>query len=185
MVTLAKRSFFFVPALLILVLFLSSCGSTTTSATQPPAATKDTSGDYGNSSATPTTAPTTAPADTTGIVVKTTSATVNGKSVTILTDAKGLTLYYFMPDTSSKTACTASCASTWPPLLSSSTGTPKSEGSLSAALEVYPNANGKQIVYNDHPLYTFSGDTSPGQTNGEGIGGKWFVVTTDLAKNQA
>jgi predicted lipoprotein with Yx(FWY)xxD motif len=194
MVTLTKRSFFFVPGLLILVFFLSGCGtgsaqygSAATSATQPAAApaTKDTSSDYGKNYTTPTTAPTTAAASTTGIVVKTTSATVSGKALTILTDAKGMTLYYFKPDTASKTACTADCASTWPPLLFSSSGTPQAGGSLPGSLQVASNANGKQIVYNDHPLYTFSGDTAPGQTNGEGIAGKWFVVTTDIAKNQA
>ncbi|MBV9257350.1 MAG: hypothetical protein JO215_04975, partial [Ktedonobacteraceae bacterium] len=46
------------------------------------------------------------------------------------------------------------------------------------------NANGHQLCYNGHPLYTYSGDTSPGQTNGEGIGNKWFVATSDLAANK-
>jgi predicted lipoprotein with Yx(FWY)xxD motif len=41
-------------------------------------------------------------------------------------------------------------------------------------------ANGSQLEYNGHPLYTYSGDTGPGQTNGEGIGGVWHVVTSDL-----
>jgi predicted lipoprotein with Yx(FWY)xxD motif len=54
---------------------------------------------------------------------------------------------------------------------------------LPGELEAYQNANGNQVVYNDHPLYTFSGDKAPGQTNGQGIGGKWFVATIDLAKN--
>jgi predicted lipoprotein with Yx(FWY)xxD motif len=204
MVTLAKRSFFFVPGLLILVLFLSSCGgggsssssqygSATTNATQPPSATqpvsapatKDTSGgDYGKNYNTPAAAPTTAGASTTGIVVKTTSATVSGKALTILTDAQGMTLYYFQPDTASKAACTAGCVSVWPPLLFSG-GTPQAQGSLPGSLQVASNANGKQITYNGHPLYTFSGDTAAGQTNGEGIAGKWFVAATDIANNQA
>jgi predicted lipoprotein with Yx(FWY)xxD motif len=51
-------------------------------------------------------------------------------------------------------------------------------------LEVYTTANGNQIIYNDHPLYTYSGDSAAGQTNGEGLFGKWFVTTPDLAKNK-
>ena len=41
--------------------------------------------------------------------------------------------------------------------------------------------NGNQIEYNGHPLYTFSGDSAPRQTNGEGLYGVWFVATPDLA----
>ncbi len=41
-------------------------------------------------------------------------------------------------------------------------------------------ANGNQVEYNGHLLYTFSGDSGPAQSHGEGVGNKWFVVTTDL-----
>ncbi len=197
MVTSVKRGFFLSLGLLML-LILSSCGSagtqqsTSTGAAQPtsaPAAraTTDTSDGYGKgygkggTTSNPTATPAT---NTASITVKTSSATVNGKSVTILVSANGMTLYYFTPDTTSKTVCTDGCASTWPPVLFSTGNKPQAAGSLPGSLEVYPNANGKQVVYNDHPLYTFSGDSAPGQTNGEGIAGKWFVVTPDLAKNQ-
>jgi predicted lipoprotein with Yx(FWY)xxD motif len=109
---------------------------------------------------------------------------VNGKMTTILTDAQGRTLYYFKPDTASKTACTGGCAQAWPPLLFTGTGNPTASTKLSGELEVYKNANGNQVIYNDHPLYTYSGDSAPGQTKGEGLFGKWFVCTPDLAKNQ-
>lgn len=122
---------------------------------------------------------------TASAVVKTTSTTVDGKSVTILTTAQGLTLYYFTPDTSTTVACTGTCAGTWPPLLFSGSGSPAASGNLPGVLTVYSTANGNQVLYNDHPLYTFKGDSAPGQTNGQGIKGKWFVATTDLAKNTA
>lgn len=162
-----KRSFLLLIGIVV-VLFLSSCGNSTSSNT----------GSYSSSSQ-----PTSAPA--VAAVVKTASATVGGKTVTILTNAQGMTLYYFTPDTSTATACTAGCASSWPPLLFTGSGSPAAATKLPGELEVYTNANGKQIIYNDHPLYTFSGDSAAGQTNGQGVAGKWFVATTDLAKNTA
>ncbi len=156
---------------LVLVTVVSACGGTTST---------------GSTSSTPTSAPTTAPTATTAastFTVKTAQATVNGKATTILTDAQGKTLYYFKQDTASKTVCTSSCAQTWPPLLFTGTGKPTASTHLSGELEVYKNANGNQVIYNDHPLYTFSGDSAAGQTNGEGVAGKWFVATPDVAKN--
>ena len=113
-------------------------------------------------------------------IIKTSSATVNGKSVTILTNAQGMTLYYFKPDTATTTACTGSCAKNWPPLVFSSSGSPTSAAALPGALSVVNDSNGQQVEYNGHMLYTFSGDTAPGQTHGEGIKGIWFVATTTL-----
>jgi predicted lipoprotein with Yx(FWY)xxD motif len=45
---------------------------------------------------------------------------------------------------------------------------------------VLTDTNGNQVEYNGHPLYTFSGDTAPGQANGEGVAGMWYVVTPNL-----
>jgi predicted lipoprotein with Yx(FWY)xxD motif len=102
---------------------------------------------------------------------------VDDKVRMLLTDANGMTLYYFKPDTASKAACTGSCAQTWPPLLFTGTGSPTLEG------EIQGNTNGKQVTYNGHPLYTYSGDTGPNQTSGDGFAGKWYVVPPDIAKN--
>lgn len=166
----------------IMGILLSGCGSTTTTTTTGSSS----SSQYTSATATPTSAPATAtPAPTDSNIVKTTSATVNGKTTTILANAQGMTLYYFTPDTGTKVACTDSCAQSWPPLLFTGSGKPSAAVKLPGELEVYANPNGKQIIYNDHPLYTFSGDTAAGQTNGNGIGGKWFVATVDLPKNKA
>ncbi len=51
---------------------------------------------------------------------------------------------------------------------------------LAGKLSVVTDANGQQVEYNGHLLYTYSGDAAPGQTNGEGLFGKWFVATLDL-----
>ncbi len=113
-------------------------------------------------------------------LIKTATAMVSGKSETVLTNAQGKTLYYFTPDTTTTSACTASCAQNWPPLLSTGSSTPTSASALPGKLSAQTTANGNQVEYNGHLLYTFSGDSGPGQTNGEGLFGKWFVATTNL-----
>jgi predicted lipoprotein with Yx(FWY)xxD motif len=111
--------------------------------------------------------------------VGTATATVNGKSVTILTNSAGMTLYYDTADTATTSACTGSCATAWPPLLSPG-GLPTSTGNLSGTLSVISDANGKQVTYNGHPLYTFASDTSAGMTSGEGVS-NFHVATTTLS----
>jgi predicted lipoprotein with Yx(FWY)xxD motif len=105
---------------------------------------------------------------------------VGGKSVTVLKNPKGLTLYYFTPDTSAKVACTGGCATTWPPLIATS-DTPSASPTLPGKLTVLNGANGRQILYNGHPLYMFGRDSGQADALGQGIGGKWFVATPDLA----
>ncbi len=163
MMVFPKRAFFMVIGL-VLVLVVSACGSTTsTGSTQntPTAA------------ATPTTAST--------FTVQTAQATVNGKATTIFTDAQGRTLYYFSPDTPTKLACMGGCAKIWPPLLFTGSGTPTSSTSLPGMLSVMNDANGNQVEYSGYLLYAYSGDTAPGQLKGEGLFGKWYVATPDMA----
>ena len=163
----------FVPLLLVALLAVA-CGSAT-SAT--------------NTSSTPTVAPTTASVPTvtatsapasSGAVVQTASVTVGGKTMTILTDAKGLTLYYRTTDTATS-VCSGVCAQSWPPLLFSGSGTPTSSTTLPGKLSVLSDTNGSQVAYQGHPLYTFASDTAPGQATGQAVGKIWYVATTDLA----
>ncbi|HEU5378116.1 MAG TPA: hypothetical protein VFV38_22055 [Ktedonobacteraceae bacterium] len=160
-----KRSILaaFLP-LLLLGMLVAACGNSSTATTTPTATTA------------PTTAPTAAPAP----VVKTAQATVGGKSVTILTDAQGKTLYYFTKDTATTSNCSAACAQAWPPLIFSGSGTPTSDTSLPGTLSVVTTTNGAMVAYQGHLLYTFSGDSASGQTTGDGKNGVWFVATTDL-----
>ena len=148
----------------ILVLILAACGTANNTA----------------STSTPTTTyPTPTPTVTKGAVVQTESVAVGGQNVTALTNEKGWTLYYFTPDTATTSACAAApCTTNWPALIANSTPT---GANLPGKLGTQTNANGSQVTYNGHPLYTYSGDTAAGQTNGEGVGGKWYVATTDLA----
>ncbi len=126
----------------------------------------------------PTIPPTTS--TTSNVVVKTANATVGGKSESILTDTNGKTLYYFTPDVLHKVACTTGCTDTWPPLLFKGTGTVSADTKLPGGLTTDNTSNGNQVVYNSHYLYTYSGDSAPGDTKGQGIGNKWYVATPDL-----
>jgi predicted lipoprotein with Yx(FWY)xxD motif len=163
----------------VLFLFLfAACGNaSSTSAGTTPTATQSTSS-YPTSA--PTATPTTAASTGTSAVVTTATATVQGKSETILTNTQGLTLYYFTSDTPTTSACTGGCAGSWPSLVVTGSSAPTSATSLSGKLTAVSDANGMQVQYNSHFLYTFASDTAPGQTTGEGIGGKWFVATPDL-----
>ena len=108
------------------------------------------------------------------------SGTVNVASSSlgqILVDAEGRTFYLFLRDTGGKTACLGNCATTWPPLEVSGTPT-AGAGVQQSLLSTTARDDGKtQVVYNQQPLYHFSGDTAAGQTNGQGIGGNWYVVS--------
>ena len=181
------RRMFVIIVALVSMLVISACGSTPPatsggSTTGSSSQNNSTGNGYGSASkATPTTAASTAG----NVVVQTAQATVEGKTMTILTDTKGMTLYYFTPDTAAKTACTGACLQNWPALLFTGSGTTVSASTkLPGELEVYKNANGNQVVYQNHPLYTFAGDSAPGQVNGQGKGGKWFVATPDLPANK-
>ena len=114
-------------------------------------------------------------------LVTTRTDTVASASETVLTTTQGMTLYYFASDSSTQVACTGDCAHNWPPLLAASGSTPTSATALPGSLSILSGANGQQVMYNGHPLYTFSGDKSPGDTNGEGIRGLWHVATPTLA----
>lgn len=162
------RRAFPISIVLLLAMLVAACGSSTGSggSTPTPAAT------------TPAPVATTPAATST---VMTATATVKGQSTTILTNAQGMTLYYFKPDTPTTSACSGGCAGAWPPLLFTGSGSPTATATLPGTLTAVTTANGNQVEYNGHPLYTYSGDSAPGQTNGEGVGGKWFVCTPDLA----
>jgi predicted lipoprotein with Yx(FWY)xxD motif len=106
------------------------------------------------------------------------TAKVDGASKEILTNAKGMTLYYFTGDTATTSGCTGGCGSVWPALLSDAA--PTAAPMLTGKLTLVKTANGSQVAYNGHLLYTYSRDQAPGDTNGNGIAGKWFAAPVDL-----
>jgi predicted lipoprotein with Yx(FWY)xxD motif len=97
--------------------------------------------------------------------------------VTVLTNAKGFTLYSFGPDTPARSKCSGSCAHYWPPLKGPATAGRGVTGKLGT---IKRSDGSMQATYNGHPLYTFIGDTRPGQAKGNNLvlsGGIWHVVS--------
>jgi len=88
-----------------------------------------------------------------GVRVTLKAARIGG--VTVLTNAKGRTLYWFAPDTSATSKCTGSCAAYWPPV----TGDPEAGPGVPGKLGTITRPGGDaQVTYNGHPLYTYIGD---------------------------
>ncbi len=173
-----KHVFLFTTVLLLSMIVAACSGSTSSGGY----------GGYGNGGSKPAATTSTGgstPAATTStgssnVVIQTAMATVKGKSTSILTNAKGMTLYYLSADTATQVMCSGGCAQIWPPLVETGSSLLGGPTSLPGKLSVVSTANGNQVEYNGHPLYTYSGDSAPGQTNGEGIQGVWHVVTPDL-----
>ena len=114
-----------------------------------------------------------APAATsTGTALKATS--IDGMKV--LANGKGFTLYSFAPDTPTTSKCYGTCAAYWPPVIGSSaagSGLPGKTGTIKRT------DGSLQLTYNGHPLYTYVGDSAPGQASGNNLnlnGGLWLVV---------
>ncbi len=97
--------------------------------------------------------------------------------VTVLTNATGLTLYWFVPDTATRSTCYGTCAGYWPPV----TGPASAGPGITGTLATIKRSDGTtQVTYNGHPLYTYVGDTAPGQAFGNNLnlnGGLWHEVT--------
>jgi len=100
--------------------------------------------------------------------------------VTVLTNAKGLTLYWFAPDKPGKSVCYNSCASYWPPVKGPVTVAAGVTG-VTGKLGTTRRTDGSlQATYNGRPLYTYIADTAPGQAKGNKLnlnGGLWYEVT--------
>jgi predicted lipoprotein with Yx(FWY)xxD motif len=148
----------------VAVIALAACGSSSPSGNSNTPA--------GGSSGSP------AHASSTGI------RTAHTKVGTVLVTASGRTMYWFAIDTPTKSNCTGSCLTYWPPVtgkVSAASGV-----SLPGTFGTITGANGKlQATYDGHPLYTYAGDTAAGQVNGNGknlSGGLWWAMTPSGSK---
>ena len=98
----------------------------------------------------------------------------------ILVDSKGITLYDFVKDKGTTSACYGACAALWPPLTTK--GKPVAGRGVRASLLGTTKRNdGKlEVTYGGHPLYYFVTDRKPGQTTGQSVnqfGGPWWVIS--------
>jgi predicted lipoprotein with Yx(FWY)xxD motif len=145
---------------------LAGCGSSNGSSTGSGGSTG------GGGSPTPTAS---SGGMTSGAQTLTVKQTPGGTSY--LTDSSGKTLYLFEADSNGKSNCNGQCAAAWPPL----TGSVAPGTGVTATMTTFSRSDGgKQVVLNGHPLYYFTMDTAPGDTNGEGVnafGGLWYVVS--------
>jgi predicted lipoprotein with Yx(FWY)xxD motif len=100
---------------------------------------------------------------------------------TVLVNAKGLTLYMFVPDKRTKVTCVGTCAVIWPPVKLPKGAKPVAKGQAKTALLASdPNPTGGRVVtYAKWPLYTYVSDTKPGMAKGQALnlnGGLWYVL---------
>jgi predicted lipoprotein with Yx(FWY)xxD motif len=162
-------------ALLGLALLISACGAATPAPTAAPVATATTA-----PAATATAMPV-ATASAMPVATASAAATVmvsqNATLGSFLVDSKGMTLYLYTNDTPGTSTCSGGCATNWPPLLTN--GAPiAGQGVNAAMLGITTRADGTtQVTYNSWPLYYFAGDSAAGDTNGEGKGSVWYVMT--------
>ena len=104
-------------------------------------------------------------------------AATDAKYGKILVNADGMTLYQRDTDTATQVTCTGACATIWPPV----TVTDKAivgTGIDPSLLGTVAAANGTQVTYAGHPLYRYSKDLAVGDTNGEGVAGVWWTIST-------
>jgi predicted lipoprotein with Yx(FWY)xxD motif len=132
--------------------------------------------DAGAGDTTPTTeAPESSDKTPTTIVADGTAVTIAETALgSVLVDAGGFTLYAFLNDGPNVSNCSNACAQTWPPLVVDGEF---GVGLIGAGFTTATRADGStQLVVDQRPLYRFSGDQAPGDTNGQGVNGKWFAV---------
>jgi predicted lipoprotein with Yx(FWY)xxD motif len=164
------------------VVSLAACGSSgsskaagdvTTSGRDATTTTSSGGYSYGGSGSSTSTPPTTAAPAAASAVVN----VVTTKLGLTLVDASGKTLYEYKPDPAGSSTCTGGCAQAWPPLTTTAATVAVGKG-LTASLftTVAGEAGAKVVAVDGHALYRFSGDTKPGDTNGQGFGGVWHAA---------
>lgn len=142
-------------------------------------------GDTTTPDATPNATTPTAPTSTVAAVTTTAAATTAGtasgsvrlgdtKYGKVLADETGRALYLFTNDVKGKSNCVGTCATTWPAYAPAAITA--GAGIEATKLASIDNAGKKQVTIDGVPLYTFSGDTKAGDTNGQGVGGIWYLV---------
>lgn len=69
----------------------------------------------------------------------------------VLVGPSGRTVYELVGDTASNPTCTGRCLAIWPPVMK----------------------NGRQVIVNGHPAFTYVRDTATGQAKGQNVTDQW------------
>ena len=166
----------FLGILVISTLLLAACGTASAqpaSTTAAPAQTEPPTAAPAQTQP-PAAAPTTSSSQSTqGPVVMVKNTSLGN----VLTGSDGMTLYIFTTDKPDQTSCTDGCAQVWPPLTVPQGVTPAAGPGVTGTLGVFQRPDGSyQVTINKMPVYLYSGDAQPGDTSGQGLFGKWYVV---------
>jgi predicted lipoprotein with Yx(FWY)xxD motif len=110
-----------------------------------------------------------------GTVIKTASTSAG----TVLTNGSGRAVYLWVKDTGDMSNCNGACAGAWPPVTTTGAATASGAAKASDLGTITRSDGSKQVTYDGHPLYYFSGDSGPGTAAGQGsdgFGAKWWLV---------
>lgn len=114
------------------------------------------------------TASTVPPATTGEIIITKTDATKGA----YLAGPNGMTLYVFDKDTVGVSNCSGSCATLWPPYV-----TTAAPATLPANVTTLTRTDGSvQFAYKGLPIYYYTPDKQPGDVTGDGVGGVWHLI---------
>jgi len=157
-----QSKLFLAAAIVFMAVIVSACGDTTPSATA--------------TSPSPAPSPASSPAAAAATIMVATDA----KPGTILVDGNGKTVYLFVADKGTASTCYTSCATFWPPVLTS--GAPKAgSGAQASLLGTTKRTDGTtEVTYAGHPLYYFLNDKKAGDTTGQGVNGfgaLWWAMS--------
>ena len=160
------------------VLLTAACSSDSKSSSSTSSSSGTTRSSSASTSSSSTSASSSAAAS--GSTLATASNAKVGK--TILVDSKGMTVYVYGPDgTNTTSQVSAGLKAAWPPLTATSATVGAGLDASKIKLEPQPDGT-MQVSYNGHLLYNFSNDKAPGDATGQGLGGIWYVLSTDGEK---
>jgi predicted lipoprotein with Yx(FWY)xxD motif len=161
---------------LVAAMLVAAACSSGGGATAAPSAAAASAAPPAAASSAPSEAASAAPSAAAGGALTLTVAT-SATAGKYLAGADGKTLYVFSPDTPNKSACSGSCATNWPPLTVAAGGSAPTATGATGTLATFARDDGTtQVSYNGKPLYYFANDKAAGDTNGQGVAGKWTVA---------
>ena len=175
--TMNVRRTLLLPSVVAIAAIAAACSSGGGAATTAPSAAAPTTAASAPASTEPSAAASEAASPAAAGV---SLALADSKLGKIIVDGQGMTLYMFTPDEDAggKVTCYDQCAASWPALKADDAASVSAGTGLDATkISVVDRTDGgKQVKYGEYPLYFFANDAAAGDVNGQGLGGKWYVV---------